>query len=261
MSRFMLRFVLAAALCAGCATSPTGRSQLLLFPQAEMETMGATAYAEMKSTQRISTDATLQSRARCVADAVAAQVTGPYAGMQWEVTVFDEPSPNAFALPGGKIGVHSGLFAVAKNQDQLATVLGHEVGHVIAAHANERVSTQYATQSGLQIIDTLSGGSSPGQQQLLGLLGAGTIVLPFGRAQESESDEIGLELMAKAGFDPAQSVVFWRNMAAAGGDQPPEFLSTHPAHGRRIADLQAALPGANQLRAAARARGLRPRCY
>jgi predicted Zn-dependent protease len=188
MSRFVLRFVLAAALCAACATSPTGRSQLLLFPQAEMETMGATAYAEMKSTQRISTDATLQSRARCVADAVAAQVTGPYAGMQWEVTV-------------------------------------------------------------------------PGQQQLLGLLGAGTIVLPFGRAQESESDEIGLELMAKAGFDPAQSVMLWRNMAAAGGDQPPEFLSTHPAHGRRIADLQAALPGANQLRAAARARGLRPRCY
>jgi predicted Zn-dependent protease len=226
-----------------------------------MATMGVAAYAEMKSKQKISTDATLQRRARCVTDAIAAQVTGPYAGMQWEVTVFEDPSPNAFALPGGKIGVHSGLFAVAKTQDQLATVLGHEVGHVIAAHANERVSTQYATQSGIQVIETLTGGSSQGQHELLGLLGAGGIVLPFGRAQESESDQIGLELMAKAGFDPAQSVVLWQNMAAAGGDQPPEFLSTHPAHGRRIADLQARLPEANALRMAARARGLRPRCY
>ena len=226
-----------------------------------MATMGVAAYAEMKSKQKISMDATLQRRARCVTDAIAAQVTGPDAGMQWEVTVFEDPSPNAFALPGGKIGVHSGLFAVAKTQDQLATVLGHEVGHVIAAHANERVSTQYATQSGIQVIETLTGGSSQGQHELLGLLGAGGIVLPFGRAQESESDQIGLELMAKAGFDPAQSVVLWQNMAAAGGDQPPEFLSTHPAHGRRIADLQARLPEANALRMAARARGLRPRCY
>ena len=101
---------------------------------------------------------------------------------------------------------------------------------------------------------------SPAKQQLLGLLGTGAVVLPFGRAQESESDTIGLELMAKAGFDPTQSVALWRNMAAAGGGQPPEFLSTHPSHGRRIADLQAALPRALELRAAARARGLRPRC-
>ncbi|MBW2269616.1 MAG: M48 family metallopeptidase [Deltaproteobacteria bacterium] len=262
MLRFMSCFLLAAAAaCAGCVTSPTGRAQLHLFPQAEMAKMGVAAYDEMKSKQKVSTDATLQRRARCVTDAVAAQVTGPYAGTRWEVTVFEDPSPNAFALPGGKIGVHSGLFAVAQNQDQLATVLGHEVAHVLAEHANERISTQYATQSGIQILDTLSGGMSPGKQQLLGLLGAGVVVLPFSRAQESESDTIGLELMARAGFDPTQSVALWQNMAAAGGGQPPEFLSTHPAHGRRIADLQAALPSAKQLRAEARARGLRPRCY
>jgi predicted Zn-dependent protease len=261
MLRFSLCLVPVVMLLAGCATSPTGRVQLRLFARAEIDQMGVAAYDELKSTQKISTDATLQRRARCVTDAITVQVTGPYAGTRWEVTVFDEASPNAFALPGGKIGVHSGLFAVAENQAQLATVLGHEVAHVLAEHANERVSTQYATQSGIQMIEVLSGGTSPGQQQLLGLLGAGAIVLPFGRAQESESDSIGLELMAKAGFDPEQSVALWQNMAQAGGGQPPEFLSTHPSHGRRIKDLQAALPRANGLRAAARQRGLRPRCY
>lgn len=265
MSEFRLSFILAVAMAvamtAGCATSPTGRSQLLLFPDAEMSEMGAAAYADMKTSQKISSNSTLQKRARCVADTIAAQVTGPYGRTQWEVTVFDDPSPNAFALPGGKIGVHSGLFTVAKNQDQLATVLGHEVAHVTAQHANERVSTQSATQSGIQIIEVLSGGPSPGKSQLLGLLGAGAIVLPFSRAQESEADTIGLELIATAGFDPRESVKLWRNMAAAGGDQPPEFLSTHPSHGARIAELEAKIPGANQLRAAARTRGLRPRCY
>jgi predicted Zn-dependent protease len=260
--RFSLYFALAlCALCLACATSPTGRAQLAFFQDAEMATMGAAAYEEMKTNQKISPDPELQRRARCVTDAIAAQVSGSYSGMQWEVTVFDEPSPNAFALPGGKIGVHSGLFAVAENQDQLATVLGHEVGHVLAEHANERMSTQYATQSGIQVLDVLSGGPSAGKTELLGLLGAGAVTLPFGRVQESESDTIGLELMAKAGFDPAESVALWQNMAAAGGEQPPEFLSTHPSHGTRIQDLQSELPRANELRAAANARGLRPRCY
>ena len=119
MSRFVELIVLAAALAVACATSPTGRSQLLLFPEAEMAAMGATAYEEMKTNQKISSDAKLQRAARCVTDAIAAQVSGPYSGTPWEVTVFDDPSPNAFALPGRKIGVHTGLFAVAKNQDHI----------------------------------------------------------------------------------------------------------------------------------------------
>lgn len=256
-----LPLLCAAALSLACVTSPTGRSQLRLFPDAEMAKMGVAAYDQMKSEMKISGDATLKARARCVANAIVAQVQGPYAGARWEVTVFEDASPNAFALPGAKIGVHSGLFQVARNQDQLATVIGHEVAHVLAEHGNERISTQYATQTGISLVGTIMGGSSPQQQQLLGLLGTGAVILPFSRAQESEADTLGLDLMARAGFDPAASIELWRNMSAAGGGQPPEFLSTHPSHGRRIQDLEQALPSARQLQQVARQRGLRPGCY
>lgn len=246
-----------------CATSPTGRTQLRLFPDAEMAKMGAAAYDEMKQEMKISSDAAATRYVRCVADAVAAEVEGRYAGTEWEVTLFEEPTPNAFALPGGKIGVHTGLLEVARNQDQLATVLGHEVAHVLAEHGNERVSTAYATQTGLSMVEAISGAPSPMKSQLLGLLGVGAqvgVILPFGRAQESEADELGLELMARAGFDPKESVALWKNMEQAGGGQPPEFLSTHPSHGTRIQDLQAGMPGALALQSEALAAGRRPRC-
>ncbi|NNL67220.1 MAG: M48 family metallopeptidase [Myxococcales bacterium] len=244
-----------------CATSPTGRSQLRLFPDAEMAKMGVAAYDKMKTEMKVSRDATLQRRATCVASAIVSQVSGPHANARWEVTVFDDPSPNAFALPGAKIGVHSGLFQVAKNQDQLATVIGHEVAHVLAEHSNERVSTQYATQTGISMVGAIMGGPSAQQEQILGLLGVGAVILPFSRAQESEADVIGLDLMSRAGFDPAASVALWRNMSAAGGGQPPEFMSTHPSHGRRIQDLEQAVPEARQVQQAARQRGIRPACY
>jgi predicted Zn-dependent protease len=179
------------------------------------------------------------------------------------VTLFEEPSPNAFALPGGKIGVHTGLLTVASNQSQLATVLGHEVAHVLAEHGNERISTAYATQTGLSVVESISGAPSPTKSQLLGLLGVGAqvgVLLPFGRAQEREADQLGLDLMARAGFDPTQSVALWRNMAKAGGGEPPEFMSTHPSHGTRIQDLEARMPGAVLLETGARERGRRPRC-
>ena len=258
MSRSVCLLVFAALLAVACATSSTGRSQLKLFPEAEMTTMGAAAFDKMKSEMKVSSNGTLETRARCVVDQLAPQVGGEYATMKWEVTVFDEASPNAFALPGGKIGVHSGLFQVAKNQDQLATVMGHEIAHVLEGHSNERVSTQYATQSGIALVGVISGGSSPVQQELLSLLGAGAIVLPFSRAQESEADQVGLMLMARAGFDPAESIPLWQNMSAAGGAAPPEFLSTHPSHGTRITNLQGWQAEANGYRQQANARGLRP---
>lgn len=252
-----------AALLLACVTSPTGRSQLRLFPETEMAAMGATAYQKMRTELPVSHDERAQAIVRCVADAVTAAIEGGQAGTTWEVTVFEDASPNAFALPGGKIGVHTGLFQVARNQDQLATVLGHEVAHVLAGHANERVSTQYVTQAGLSAVQVLSGATSPAQQQLLGLLGVGAqvgVLLPFSRAQEREADLMGLDLMARAGFDPQQSVVLWQNMQAAGGAQPPEFLSTHPSHGTRIEDLRQRIPGALLLMQGARQRGAQPRC-
>jgi predicted Zn-dependent protease len=251
------------ALLLACATSPTGRSQLRLFPDAEMAKMGAAAYDEMKQEMKISGDAVATTYVRCVADAVAAEVEGKFAGTSWQVTLFEEPSPNAFALPGGKIGVHTGLLAVASNQSQLATVLGHEVAHVLAEHGNERISTAYATETGLSVVESISGTPSPTKSQLLGLLGIGAqvgVLLPFSRAQESEADQLGLDLMARAGFDPTESVALWRNMAKAGGGEPPEFMSTHPSHGTRIQDLEARMPGAVLLETGARERGRRPRC-
>ncbi len=253
--------LVAATLALACTTSSTGRTQLRLFPEAEMERMGVAAFTQMKSEMKLSRNQTLVSRVRCVTSKLTPQISGPYANARWEVQVFDDPSPNAFALPGGKIGVHSGLFTVARNQSQLAAVIGHEIAHVLEGHSNERVSTQYATQSGVQMVSILTGGPSPGKDQLLGLLGAGGIVLPFSRAQESEADQVGLTLMASAGFDPRESLALWRNMAGAGGAAPPEFLSTHPSHGTRIANLQAWQAEAMQVRAQAQSRGLRPRCY
>jgi predicted Zn-dependent protease len=179
------------------------------------------------------------------------------------VTVFEDESANAFALPGGKIGVHTGLLEVAKTPDQLAAVIGHEIGHVMAEHSNERVSTAFAANAGVQLAAALSGTDGPKQQMLMGLLGLGAqfgVLLPFSRTQESESDEIGLTLMARAGFDPRAAINLWENMAQAGGAQPPEFLSTHPSHGTRIEDLRAQMDEAVKIYQQARAQGRRPNC-
>jgi len=228
-----------------------------------MASMGVAAYDKMKTEMPQSSDTRENRYVRCVADAVTAALEGPHAQTRWEVTVFAEASANAFALPGGKIGVNTGLLGVARNQDQLATVLGHEVAHVLANHSNERVSTTFVTQTGLDLVQSLSGAASPTQQQLLGLLGVGAqvgVLLPFSRTQEREADLLGLDLMGRAGFDPRQSVELWQNMARASQGQPPEFLSTHPSHDTRIRDLEARIPSAMGLRDAARAQGRRPSC-
>jgi predicted Zn-dependent protease len=253
----------AAGLClAACVASPLGRQRLLLFPDAEIAQLGVASFDQMKREMPLARDPELESRVRCVAGAIVAQLDpgGPRA---WEVAVFADESPNAFALPGGKIGVNSGLFRVARNQDQLATVLGHEVAHVTAQHANERVSTVFAAQSGLELVSAISGAPSAEQQQLLALLGLGAqvgILLPFSREQEREADLLGLDLMAGAGFDPRESIALWQNMAQAGDGQPAEFLSTHPSHGTRIQDLGQRMPQALARFEGARRRGLRPAC-
>jgi predicted Zn-dependent protease len=252
---------LVAALGAlACVGSPLGRQRLLLFPDAEISELGVASFEKLKREQPVAHDRVLESRVRCVVDALT-EAQG--VGGAWEVVVFDDEQPNAFALPGRKIGVNSGLFTVARNPDQLATVLGHEVAHVLAQHANERISTAFAAQSGLELVGAIAGGPGPEQQQLLALLGLGAqvgLLMPWGRDQEREADLMGLDLMADAGFDPRQSLELWRNMSEAGGAQPPEFLSTHPSHGSRIRDLGERMPQAIARSEAARARGLTPRC-
>ena len=170
---------------------------------------------------------------------------------------------NAFALPGGKIGVHTGILKVANSADQLAAVLGHEVGHVIARHGAERVSQSVATQGGLALADIMLDRKSESRSLIMAGLGLGAqfgILLPFSRKHESEADEIGLYLMANAGFDPEHSVELWRNMAKASGGAPPEFLSTHPSNTSRISGLQSRMSKAKALYNNAQAAGKNPDC-
>ena len=259
MRAVLIPVCLALAITA-CATSPLGRHQLSLFPSSQMQEMGVAAYQEMKNQIPVSGSSRQQRYVRCVADSITAQVGGSQA---WEVTLFEDDSANAFALPGGKIGVHTGLLEVARNQHQLAAVIGHEVAHVLANHSNERVSQQALFQTGLQAVQVLAGATTPAKQQLLGLLGVGAqvgVLMPFGRTQETEADLLGLDLMAKAGFDPRESVDLWQNMASQSQGAPPEFLSTHPAHGTRIQNLQGRMNQVVPLYEQARSAGRRPNC-
>jgi predicted Zn-dependent protease len=231
-----------------CATSPEGRHQLTLIPEDQMNTMGAQSFEQIKQQTPISKDKNINQYILCIANQIIPQVKQNPNPERWEVVVFDDDQANAFALPGYKIGVYTGLLKYAKNQDQVATVMGHEIAHVIANHGNERVSGQMATQAGLDLASAALGGTQdPNNAMILAGLGLGVqygITLPFSRTHESEADLIGLDLMAKAGFDPKESVTLWQNMSQA-GTSPPEFLSTHPSNATRIKQLQNRIPPAN----------------
>ncbi len=254
----LLTALLISTLLSGCATSPTGRSQLLMMSSGEMDKMGMQSFDTLKKKMPIEQSPKINAYVRCVATAITNEVGG-----DWEIVVFKDPSANAFALPGRKIGVHTGLLTVAQNQDQLAAVLGHEVAHVLANHSNERVSQQTVVNQGLSITQAVLNPQSELGQTGMGLLGIGTqygILMPYSRAHESEADIYGLDLMAKAGFDPRESVTLWVNMSKAGGQASPEFMSTHPAHDTRISDLQKQMSKAMKLRKGARAKGKKPQC-
>lgn len=231
-----------AALCtalAACETAPvTGRQQLILLPEGQAQQMGVEAYQQIKSEKGVSADPKYTGPVNEIGRRIAAASGQP--DLAWEFTVIEDPEPNAFALPGGKVGVNTGLFTVAKTDDQLAAVMAHEVGHAIARHSAERVTRQAIVQYGQQAV----GAQYPGMAEILAQASTLGLVLPFTREQESEADHIGLLLMAKAGYDPRGAVELWRNFEAAGGQRPPEFLSTHPAPGSRIQNLQAIMPKA-----------------
>ncbi len=262
--RFACMLVVAFAVGA-CATSPLGRRQLLIYDDATMSEMGVASFDQIKSDMPASSDPVANAYVTCVAEAILDSM-GPMPGApaSWEIVVFDEPTANAFALPGGKIGVHTGLLVVAENQDQLATVVGHEIGHVLANHSNERMSQNAASQMVMTGagVAVSGGGVSTKEQSALAALGVGLqygALLPYSRSHESEADLIGLDLMAAAGFDPGASVLLWQNMGR-GGEQPPEFMSTHPSHGTRIRELQERMASARVLEQQAHAAGRRPNC-
>ncbi|MGF1452784.1 MAG: M48 family metallopeptidase, partial [Opitutales bacterium] len=168
---------------------------------------------------------------------------------EWEFVLFASEQINAFALPGGKVGFYEGILELMDNESQVATVMAHEIAHVVADHGGERVTQQLgvsAIGAGLAVGLGSSDVSPTTQQAIMAAYGTGSqlgVLLPFSRTHESEADEIGLIYMAEAGYDPREAVAFWQNMKAAAGDgAPPEFLSTHPSHDTRIEDLRAMIP-------------------
>jgi len=227
-----------------------------------MASMGLQSFAQLKDQKRISKSVGQNRYVTCIAEALIQELDISKRD-GWEVVVFDDETANAFALPGRRIGVHTGLLEVARNQDQLAAVLGHEIGHVLARHSNERMSQSFASMAGLAVISSMTDTDTARGRAAVAALGLGAqygIIMPFSRKHESEADLMGLELMALAGFDPEQSVVLWQNMDKAGGPGPPEFMSTHPSHETRIESLRAGVPAARQIRARAREHGRNPHC-
>lgn len=240
-------FAAGLALLAACTTVPyTGRSQFNVMSEQEELSLGRQAAGQLLRSEPVSRNPEQNAAVRRVGRAIAA-VSG-MKGANWAFYVIDKKEPNAFCLPGGIIFVNSGIFAYARNDDQLAAVIGHEVAHALAHHGAERMSRQMAVALPGVAVAGVLGTQSP---ELAGVFarvyGVGAQVgyaLPHSREQEYEADRIGLILMAKAGYDPEAAVSFWQNMRRAGGSRPPAFLSTHPAGDARIKAIAAALPEA-----------------
>lgn len=229
----------------------TGREQRVGLSDEQQMELGAQVYQQtlQETAPLIVTSGPEFERVQEVASRLAAVGADDKPDFAWEFTLVDDPQANAFALPGGKIVVYTGLLDVAQTDAQLATVIGHEVAHATAEHGAERIFQQQLTDTA---ISAAAGAlaSDPAQfQQIAALIGAGAQVgftLPWSREHESEADRIGLIYMARAGYDPREAVTFWEQMEAASAEQgrPPEYLSTHPNPDTRIQQIQEWLPEA-----------------
>ena len=247
-------------LLAACVSSPLERRQVVLYSEADMAARGIAAYQQMRADTPASEDLNATRYVQCVADQVIEAL--PYDirdRYDWEVTLFASEQVNAFALPGGKIGVYEGLLNVAINQHQLAAVLSHEVGHVLANHSNERASQSALRNVGFGVAQIL--GVSDSTLEAIDMGAQLGVFLPFNRTQESEADVVGLTLMARAGFEPEESITLWENMAMDGGERPPELLSTHPSPATRMNELASRMPAAEIELDAAQANGRYPDCF
>lgn len=250
---------LGLTVASGCETNPyTGRSQLLMTSVPQEMQMGAQAYSQVKTDPKLrqSLDPReIEPVKRVAARIIEAARRSKYAEMaqqfQWEVIVIkDDKTMNAFALPGGKIAVYTGIFPVARTEAGLAAVLGHEVVHALARHGAERMSQGQLTNAALQVAGAAVGSSDGGMmsQAAMAALGAGAqvgVLLPFSRKHESEADYIGILLAADAGYDPRESVSLWERMGQlSGGGGPSEFMSTHPSNQTRVDQLKQWMPEA-----------------
>lgn len=269
MKKFSLILIALLTLqLSGCATttkdsvSGVNRSQFMLLPAASVDKMSAQAYSqtiqEANKKQALNVDKAQVDRVRAISNRLIAQV-GVFrpdaTKWAWEVNVEKNDQLNAYCMPGGKIMVLTGMMdKLQATDDELAAVIGHEIAHALREHGRERMSQAYVQQFGLQALASMVTGTGGGA--LVKGAGMGSqlfFALPNGREQERESDRIGLELAARAGFNPDAAVTLWQKMSAANKGAPPEFLSTHPASENRIADLKALAPKVRPLYEAAKA--------
>ncbi len=253
--------LISLALTTACATVPiTGRRTLNLVSDSEINTMAAQQYKQVLATSRLSTNAEQTAMVRRVGQRIQQAVETYFrqqnqseqlAGYAWEFnTIQDDKQQNAWCMPGGKVAVYTGILPITQDENGLAVVMGHEIAHAVAKHGNERMSQQLAAQ-GLGGVLSAAVGQNPSATQnvFLQVVGAGSSlgILKFGRNQESEADHLGLIFMAIAGYNPNGAIAFWQRMEArAGQASPPEFLSTHPSNGTRVADIEKELPEARK---------------
>jgi predicted Zn-dependent protease len=244
-----------AAVCvwvvAGCYTNPvTGRQSMVLISQGQELSLGASSFDDIRKKEKVSTDPGMNARVQRVGRRIADAVGSQMPNAQWEFVVFDSKEINAFALPGGKVGVYTGLLELVASDDELAVVMGHEIGHVIARHGAERMSESMVI-AGLGVVGAIAVENNYDAQTrnlfLLAYGGATTLgrVLPQSRSNESEADRMGVVYAAHAGYDPRAAITFWQKMAqtkAADAGHVPAWISTHPSDQKRIADLNAYMP-------------------
>ncbi|MFV0480560.1 MAG: M48 family metallopeptidase [Campylobacteraceae bacterium] len=244
MRIFLVAF-LSVFILTGCVTSQapiTGRTQLILIDSAQEKTLGLSASEEILQSANKSKDVKLTNKIIEIGKKIVA-VSPEASAYEWSFYLIEEDTINAFALPGGQVFFYTGILKLMSNDDQIATVMGHEIAHVLAHHGAERMSHQMLSNIGSQVLSTAL--EIPAQYQGIydAAYGVATnvgVILPFSRKHESEADKIGIYLMYKAGYNPNEAIKFWQKMSeASGGATTPEFLSTHPADATRIKDIEA----------------------
>ena len=228
----------------GCSVAMMSDERLARQSQAQ--------FNQMKKQESLASDKRFQQMVEKIGKRIVAVADVDVPGTNWEFVVFEKSEPNAFAMPGGKVGVNTGLIELANgNEDEIAAVIGHEIAHVAKRHSNKRMSQGVGVAIGGIILDTAMRNKSTGDRALArGAYGVGAtvgVVLPFSRSQEREADDLGLIYSAKAGYDPRAAINFWRKMKSESRKRLPQFLSTHPDPGNRIDYLQSKMPYALSL--------------
>ncbi|MFP5381090.1 MAG: M48 family metallopeptidase [Gammaproteobacteria bacterium] len=238
---------LVAATLVGCQANPvSGRKQLVLVSEEQAQSSSAQAYAqtldEAQKKGKLSTDAALNARVKRITDRLIIQAGNMYApskSWKWSVAVLDEPTLNAWCMPGGKMAIYTGIIHKLKlTDDEIGQIMGHEIAHALLGHGRERMSRAIAMQGGILLGSAVAGRDL----SVLTPVADIALTLPNSREGETEADRYGIELAARAGFDPHAAVRLWEKMAAAGGDGPPQFLSTHPSPANRMQALNALVP-------------------